>query len=716
MEEETQRRHKKANDDTSSLRTEPRKDTPTPPAEASPAAAPDASSNDNDSHLEGLPSGWVIEWEGGDAKKKRRVWSFPINKVKVDSKPKALMHSIEWGLISNTLSPSSRQKAKQLARKQGLPSQWEPFLDSDARTKWHHQDAEASSISKALELNYDMGLLEHKQNTANQQSAATTTNTKMNTPDDTTMNMATPKSIEKKRKRSSFDAIKSMEEARIKGLPEGWEVEWNAETNKRKWIAPDRRNFSTLTQALCHVKACLNGHDRILTRQEVEAAMKLAKSRGLPPGWNVVWDVTNKSKKWIAPNGRVATTLPKAIAMSKSMGLIATIQQHEHKKRVLTYEEKCAALAEASARGLPDGWQVEWNNENHQRKWIAPDKKTTCGTIPQAIALSIKNKWISADRVPSPSKDKDGPPTAAQLDAKLKLAQTKGLGPGWRCTWDTSTQRSKWQSPEGHSFRTLPQALSYSCKSSTSRVLTSDEKQKALAEAEAKGLPQGWSVSWDNNNGSKKWIAPDGRIATSLPKALAISEKMGLLQSSSSSPKAERQLTQEEVTAALLEANNRGLPDGWKVVWDNQQQMRRWISPKSGTKCNSIPLALARSVKEGLLPPNFQVPKGRTRTLAHDVGLPKGWSCLYNAKAKRRKWRSPAGTKLCRSIPEALAYSIELGLLPTSTPIARPRRNSFLPKETKQKSSKVTTAAANILIDTTAINSTGEAVPRRESV
>jgi hypothetical protein len=58
--------------------------------------------------------------------------------------------------------------------------------------------------------------------------------------------------------------------------------------------------------------------------------------------------------------------------------------------------------------------------------------------------------------------------------------------------------------------------------------LTSDEKGAALAEAKARGLPEGWSVTLDKRK-RRKWVSPSGRSCDSIPKALTMSVEMGLL-------------------------------------------------------------------------------------------------------------------------------------------------------------------------------------------
>jgi len=58
--------------------------------------------------------------------------------------------------------------------------------------------------------------------------------------------------------------------------------------------------------------------------------------------------------------------------------------------------------------------------------------------------------------------------------------------------------------------------------------LSAEESAKALKDAEAKGLPKGWSVKLDKRR-RRKWIAPNGKSCDSIPKAIAISIDIGLL-------------------------------------------------------------------------------------------------------------------------------------------------------------------------------------------
>ena len=67
--------------------------------------------------------------------------------------------------------------------------------------------------------------------------------------------------------------------------------------------------------------------------------------------------------------------------MSVKMGLLEENKMPEAyrekfcQNRVLSPEEVEAAMKEAKARGLPDGWTVEYNNKHRGKLWISPDGK-----------------------------------------------------------------------------------------------------------------------------------------------------------------------------------------------------------------------------------------------------------------------------------------------------------------------------------------------------
>lgn len=188
----------------------------------------------------------------------------------------------------------------------------------------------------------------------------------------------------------------ALKEGKAKGLPDGWDCVWNAKRNQKvKWVAPDGRVFCTIPQALAYsVKIGLLSEDKLPTSQrnrtlslnEVKAAMGMAKERGLPDGWKVEYDNRRRAKTWISPDGqRRCLNIPEALAASVEMGILAEDKLPEsYKNRVFTEAEKRTALAKAKSKGLPDGWDVAYNNKQRCKTWISPSGKK-CDSLSEAL-------------------------------------------------------------------------------------------------------------------------------------------------------------------------------------------------------------------------------------------------------------------------------------------------------------------------------------------
>jgi hypothetical protein len=77
----------------------------------------------------------------------------------------------------------------------------------------------------------------------------------------------------------------------------------------------------------------------------------------------------------------------------------------------LTPEETAAALVEAKARGLPDGWTVTLDKRK-RRKWISPSGRS-CDSIPKALTMSVEMGLLPPDTVishPPPKRKRGRPP------------------------------------------------------------------------------------------------------------------------------------------------------------------------------------------------------------------------------------------------------------------------------------------------------------------
>lgn len=287
---------------------------------------------------------------------------------------------------------------------------------------------------------------------------------------------------------------------------------------------------------------------RTLSDKEIEKAMKDAKEKGLPEGWTVEFDTVKNCRMWVSPDGsKRVNGIPKALAASVKLGLLpashmpANYNYKERKRddRNLSETEIKAAMRDAKAQGLPEGWTVEWDPQKRCRVWTSPNGKRKCNGIPKALAVSVQMGLLPPDKMPA-------------------------------------------------SYRKRNQEREWSAK----------EVEESMAEAKARGLPPGWTVVWDPAKRCRMWISPDGRRrCNGLPKAIAWSVKNDLLPASKMpssykrNPKANRVLTDEEVETSLKEAKARGLPDGWEVVWDNKKHEKAWIwkAGKEVRRCNGVP-------------------------------------------------------------------------------------------------------------------------------
>ena len=137
------------------------------------------------------------------------------------------------------------------------------------------------------------------------------------------------------------------------------------------------------------------------------------------------------------------------------------------------------------------------------------------------------------------------------------------------------------------------------------RILTEEEVEKSLQEAGSRGLPSGWTVTWNASRRQKIWISPDGKTkCDSINKALKASVRLGLVSQEALPVKIQtRELTQEEIDAALEDARAKGLTcDGWRLEWNSKKGCKRWISPDNKRRCECISKAIAYSKKIGWIP------------------------------------------------------------------------------------------------------------------
>lgn len=63
--------------------------------------------------------------------------------------------------------------------------------------------------------------------------------------------------------------------------------------------------------------------ERVLTQEEIQTALKEARAQGLPEGWDVEWNAKKGCRRWISPdNKRRCECISKAVDYSLKMGWI----------------------------------------------------------------------------------------------------------------------------------------------------------------------------------------------------------------------------------------------------------------------------------------------------------------------------------------------------------------------------------------------------------
>ncbi|CAJ1950219.1 unnamed protein product [Cylindrotheca closterium] len=332
---------------------------------------------------------------------------------------------------------------------------------------------------------------------------------------------------------SSAEKETALARVRLKGLPNDWDVEWDNKRQKKIWVSPDgsRRCYS-LPQALKYaaksgqVVSTITGtqstnnnhsndhgnsnddgqetstttpqqqqqhhplHHRTLSEREVAEKVQEGRSRGLPQGWTIIWDNMSDQRVWISPDGKKKCKgIPQALRYSAKQGWITTLPPKEEKElkaeRVLSQEEVQEFLKEAREMGLPNDWNVEWNNAKRKRRWIAPDG-CKVHSIPEALRMSLKKGWISRIILPP---------------CKLNNKDPKQNNTN-KTTSNADKQQQQQQQPNTQKRRRIQHIPS------GNRRLTESEQLASIEEAKARGLGDGWKAEFSNHLNRRIWIAP----------------------------------------------------------------------------------------------------------------------------------------------------------------------------------------------------------------
>jgi hypothetical protein len=326
----------------------------------------------------------------------------------------------------------------------------------------------------------------------------------------------------------------ALQEAKERGLPAGWKVKWNSKKHQKQWIAPKTGKICNSVPDALKVSVKLGLLEDMPPKTAVKRKRKQSRiiSPKLPrqPALDQLVDAAlvndlqrlvdqedgdehDEDFEWngydddddidhqqqpVPPSQQVTAALP---TTSTNCG-----------SRILSQHEITAALEEARARGLPDGWQPVWDMKRKRRAWISPCGKHRSKGIPSALQKSVDLGMIEQDKAPP----------------------------------------------------------SYAKRTSLGKELTTELREAiGMRQAKERGLPDGWTCKWNAEQKARRWISPDERIAKGLNEALRMSVDMGLLpRSKLPAEYRERTLTPEEQTTFLEEAQAKGLPPDWSVSWN----------------------------------------------------------------------------------------------------------------------------------------------------
>jgi hypothetical protein len=409
----------------------------------------------------------------------------------------------------------------------------------------------------------------------------------------------------------------ALEEAKERGLPEGWILDLYDMTGRKKYVAADgSRHTDSVPRA---VKI-----DREMKKQsrEEHKKRKSEKKGG---------DMSRAAKRKPAVDARNGDNKEeeemerRPFKRQRSSSTEREMQKQARAERKKRKSEKKGRDRSRAAKRKPAADARDGDNKEEEEMERRPFKKQRSSSTERETPSpkpyeedddEETEEMVSPNNSSADTEDDEEEEEEIENDSRKRSIRSRS----------SSIERQRRRKIPSEKIRTQLQEKIQTSRPSKNRKeyrnnrkrvrdLPKEEETEVLKRAHSKGLPNGWKVKFHQDWQRNVWISPDGtRMCDTVPRAMATHEKMEnedkddeMFENTSDNDdddnkekqeeddeeeveeesgenagghKIEKRLTQKEIEKSLKKARAKGLEgDGWQVVWNNRYQRKNWISP-----------------------------------------------------------------------------------------------------------------------------------------
>jgi hypothetical protein len=270
----------------------------------------------------------------------------------------------------------------------------------------------------------------------------------------------------------------------------------------------------------------------------------------------------------------------------------------------LLEEQAIVSLEKAKERGLPEGWTLDLYGMTGRKKYVAPDGSQHTNSVPRAIKIdSDMKKEARAEDKMTKSEKKGGDRSRA---AKRKPAADARKGDYKEEEVMEVARRPSKRQQSSSIERETPSPKPYDeDDDEESEEMVSPNNSSADAEDDEEEEEENESDSRKRSIRSRsssierprRRKIPSEKIRNKHQQKIQTSGPSKNRKEYRNNRKRVRDLPKEEETEVLKRARSKGLPKGWKVQFHPNWQRNVWISPDGTRMCDTIPRAMATHEK-----------------------------------------------------------------------------------------------------------------------